>query len=652
MIKTIKDQHMDQFIKTTQEVEEEAMKGFARPTELTVSQWADDYRRLSSGASAEPGKWRTSRAPYQQEMMNAVNEYGVKEIVFMTSAQVGKTEILNNIIGYFIHKDPSPILLIQPILQMAESWSKERFAPMIRDNKVLRDLISDPKTRDSGNTVLHKQFLGGHITIAGANSPPSLASRPIRIVLLDEEDKYPASAGTEGDPGSLAQKRTTTFWNRLLIAASTPGIEGHSRIAARYNISDQRKYYVPCPECKEYQVLQWSNLKFDLAEQKPGSNKNNIIIPQNVYYECSHCAAQLNESDKFWMLKNGKWQAEQPFNGVAGFHISELYSPWVKWSEMVENFLKAKISSEKLQTWVNSSLGETWKEDTVGIDSDSLINRKESWGKVAPKGVITITCGVDIQDDRIEAEVIGWGLEEESWSLQYHILHGDPAQSKVWRALDNVINQNIQHANGTTLKISCTCIDSGHHTESVYEYCKAREMNRVFAIKGSSQTGKALVSKFSRSNRKRVKLFNIGTDTAKQMIYSRLKIHEPGPGYCHFPVEYTEEYFKQLTCERIMTKFINGHPQRVWVKTKGKRNEALDCRVYGLSALHILNPNLEMLADELEKESMNVKKVEQKTARQKHQDYERRIRESYRDPDSWIRVSDEWLDRGFGKGYW
>jgi phage terminase large subunit GpA-like protein len=651
MMKAIKNQHMTQFIKTTQEIEDEAMKGFARPTELTVSQWADDFRRLSPESSAEPGKWRTSRASYQQGMMNAVNEYGVKEIVFMTSAQVGKTEILNNIIGYFIHQDPSPILLIQPILEMAEGWSKERFAPMIRDNKILKELIGDPKSRDSGNTVLHKQFPGGHITIAGANSPSSLASRPIRIVLLDEEDRYPASAGTEGDPGSLAQKRSTTFWNRLLLSASTPGLEGTSRIAARYEQSDKRKYYVPCPECKQYQVLQWSNLKFDLAEQKSGSNNDNKIIPQNVHYQCAACAASLNESDKFWMLKNGEWRAEGLFNGVAGFHISELYSPWVKWSEMAASFLKAKRLPETLQTWVNTSLGETWKEETVGVDSDSLITRKENWGKIAPKGVVVITCGVDVQDDRIEAEVIGWGLEEESWSLQYHVLHGDPAQSKVWRDLDNVINQKIQHENGTILKISCTCIDSGHHTESVYVYCKAREMNRVFAIKGSSQTGKALVSKFSRSNRKRVKLFSIGTDTAKQMIYSRLKIHEPGPGYCHFPAEYQEEYFKQLTCERIMTKFYNGYPQRMWIKAKGKRNEALDCRVYGLAALHILNPNLEMLADELERDVMKSTKQEpKKTAWQIEHEFNKSVLEYYRN-DNWINVSEEWLIRGFNRRY-
>ena len=576
-----------------QRIMRERIKRIAPPPELKVSSWADQYRRLSQGASSEPGRWRTSRAPYQQGMMDAVNESGIKEIVFMTSAQVGKTEVLNNIIGYFIHQDPSPILLIQSILEMAESWSKQRFAPMIRDSKVLSELIGDPRTRDSGNTLLHKQFPGGSITMAGANSPSSLASRPIRIVLLDEEDRYPASAGSEGDPGSLAQKRTTTFWNRLLIAASTPGIEGQSRIAARYLQSDQRRYYVPCPTCNHYQVLQWASLKFAKDE------------PSTAYYECEHCAASLNESDKFWILKHGQWRAEKPFTGVAGFHISELYSPWVKWSEMVENFLKAKRLPETLQTWVNTSLGETWKEETEGIDANSLINRKENWGKIAPQGVVTITCGVDVQDDRLEAEVIGWGLEEESWSLQYHVLHGDPAQSTVWKDLDNVIKQQVSHESGGKLIVSCACVDSGHHTESVYEYCKQREMNRVFAIKGSSHAGKALISKFSRANRKRVKLFSIGTDTAKQMIYARLKIHQPGPGYCHFPAEYGEEYFKQLTNERIMTKFSNGHPQRVWVKAKGKRNEALDCRVYGLAALHILNPNLAMLAAEIEREQID-----------------------------------------------
>jgi len=558
-----------------------------------VSQWADQFRRLSPEASSEPGRWVTERAPYQRGMMDAVNEVGVSEVVFMTSSQIGKTEIINNIVGYFAHQDPSPLLLIQPTLDMAETWSKDRLAPMIRDTDELTDLFGDPRSRDSNNTLLHKKFPGGHITMAGANSPSSLASRPIRIVLLDEEDRYPHSAGTEGDPGSLAQKRTTTFWNRLLVSVSTPTVEDESKIESRYQQSDQRKFYVPCPECGAFEVLSWSQVKFEKKK------------PETTYYECEHCEAHLKESDKMWMLGHGEWRAEAAFNGIAGFHINELYSPWVKWAEMVENFLKAKRLPETLKVWVNTSLGETWKEKTEGVDPSGLLGRKENWGRVAPEGVVAITAGVDVQDDRLEAEVIGWGVGQESWSLQYHVLHGDPAQNKVWEDLDNVLSQTIQTNDGRTLPVACACVDSGgHQTQRVYEYCKAREYRRIYAIKGASQMGKPLVSKFSKANKLRVKLFSIGTDTAKQMIYSRLKIHQPGPGYCHFPADYPEEYFKQLTAERIQTKFVNGHPTRIWVMPKGRRNEALDCRVYSMAALHILNPNLDRLAKEQERERL------------------------------------------------
>lgn len=481
---------------------------------MTVSQWADSHRRLSPEASSEPGRWVTDRAPYQKGMMDAVNEAGIAEVIFMTSAQIGKTEILNNILGYFVHQDPAPILFIQPTLDMAETWSKDRLAPMIRDTDALTALFKDPKSRDSNNTLLHKKFSGGHITMAGANSPASLASRPIRIVLLDEEDRYPVSAGSEGDPGSLAQKRTTTFWNRLLVSASTPTIEGESKIEARYQQSDQRKFYVPCPECKEYQILTWAQIKFD---------KKAI---SDTHYECAHCKAKLKESDKIWMMARGQWRAEAEFNGIAGFHISELYSPWVKWGDMVSSFYKAKRLPETLKVWVNTSLGETWKDRTEGVDPNSLLKRKENWGRVLPSGVIIVTVGVDVQGDRLEAEVVGWGFDQESWSLQYHILHGNPSEDKVWGDLDHVLRQSLRTEDGRTLLISGACVDSGgHHTQKVYEYTKAREYQRVYAIKGASQIGKPLVSKFSKNNKLRAKLFTLGTDTAKQMIYARLKIH-------------------------------------------------------------------------------------------------------------------------------
>lgn len=528
--------------------------------------------------------------------MDAVNEPGIREIVFKTSAQVGKTEILNNIAAYFIHQDPAPLLLIQPSLEMAEAWSKDRLAPMLRDTEALQDLFRDPRTRDSGNTLLHKKFPGGHITMAGANSPASLASRPVRIVLLDEEDRYPTSAGSEGDPGSLAEKRTTTFWNRLLVVSSTPTVKGFSKIDSRYARSDRRSYYVPCPHCDTYQVLRWAHIRWQEGNAK------------TAHYLCPHCGVILNDSDKPQMLARGQWRGEAPFEGIAGFHISELYSPWVMWPEMVAKFLDAKRLPEVLKTWVNTSLGETWEEEGEGVNAELLQKRKENWGATLPEQVVVLTAGVDVQGDRLEIEVIGWGLDEESWSIAYHVIHGNPAQAEVWRDLDRLIKTKFIHASGIELNIACICVDSGgHHTQDVYAYVKKRQLQRVFAIKGASQAGKPLIGKWSRNNSLRIKLFPVGTDTAKQIIYSRLHITEPGAGYCHFPAHYEEEYFRQLTAERVITRFNKGFPVRAWEKPPGVRNEALDCRVYGFAALHILNPNLAALSEELECKARNIK---------------------------------------------
>jgi len=296
--------------------------------------------------------------------MDAVCDREVESIVIRASAQVGKTEILNNIAGYYIHQDPAPILLLQPTLEIAEAWSKDRFAPMIRDTAALSELIKDPRSRDSGNTLLHKKFPGGHITMAGANSPASLASRPIRIVLMDEVDRYPLSAGAEGDPRSLAKKRSTTFWNRKDIQASTPTVKGISPIDAAYENSDQRLYYVPCTHCGEYQYLKWAQVKWDKE-------------PEEAYYVCECCGVVLTDSDKPAMLAAGEWRAEMPFKGVAGFHLSELYSPWVTFGQIAKNFTIAKLLPETLKTWVNTSLGESWEEAGEGLDEDSLMGRRE-----------------------------------------------------------------------------------------------------------------------------------------------------------------------------------------------------------------------------------------------------------------------------------
>ena len=327
-----------------------AFKLFEPPTDLTVSQWADQKRVLSAEASSESGKFYTNRAEYQRGIMDAFSDPHVEDVVCMTSAQIGKTEILNNIVGFFIDQDPSPMLVLQPTVDMAQAYSKDRLAPMVRDNPCLRDKVKDPKAKDSGNTILHKTFSGGHITIVGANSPSSLASRPIRIVLCDEVDRYPESAGGEGDPINLAKKRNTTFWNKKNALFSTPTIKGLSRIESAYEQSDKRKYYVKCPHCNFEQTLMWGQVKWEDSD------------PSTAYYECADCRAQLNDTDKINMVKTGRWIAENPFNGIAGFHINELYSPWRKFADTVKDFLNSKKDTEKLKTWVNTALGETWEE--------------------------------------------------------------------------------------------------------------------------------------------------------------------------------------------------------------------------------------------------------------------------------------------------
>ena len=318
------------------------------PPKLTISEWADQYRQLSSESSAEAGRWSTSRAEYQRGMMDAVSDKSIETVVLMTAAQIGKTELVNNVVGFHIAQDPAPLLVVQPTLEMAQTWSKDRLAPAIRDTPALSEKIKNPRSRDSGNTTLHKVFPGGHVTACGANSPSSLASRPCRVILCDEVDRYPISAGTEGDPVALAKKRSATFWNRKLILVSTPTDKGSSRIEAAYAESDQRKYFVPCPDCNETQILQWANVRW----------KDND--PNTVEYICEHCGSCWGDAKRFQAIRYGKWEATAAGDGkTAGFHLSALYSPWTALADVVRDFLSAKKDPMRLKAWINTTLGET-----------------------------------------------------------------------------------------------------------------------------------------------------------------------------------------------------------------------------------------------------------------------------------------------------
>jgi phage terminase large subunit GpA-like protein len=576
-----------EYLKNIEKVMQKTSQTWTPPPNLKISDWADRYRRLSPESSAEAGAWRTDRAPYQREIMDSFNDPDIQRIIFMKSAQVGATEILLNVIGYYIDQDPAPMLVMQPTLQMGQAFSKDRLATMIRDSEKIRNCVKDPRSRDSGNTVLSKKFAGGNLTITGSNSASSLASRPIRCVLADEVDRYEASAGTEGDPISLATKRTTTFWNKKIYLCSTPTIKGLSRIETAFEESDKRYYHVPCPECNEKQVLKWKNVVWEENQ------------PHTAAYACDHCGSVINESKKQWMLKHGEWIASAPKSNTAGFHISELYSVWSTWADMAKNFLEAKKQPEMLKTWINTALGESWEEQGETVEYDVLLDRRLNYDvERIPEDVLVITAGIDTQKDRLELQLVGFGKQYEAWVLEYRIFWGDPNGIKVWQELDDYIKKRFKTETGRSMPVSCVCIDSGgHHTNAVYNFTKPRQARRVFAVKGLSTPGKPIANKPTFVGKNKAVLYGIGVDSAKEAIFARLSV-ESELTTLHFCADLDEEYFKQLTAEKRVTKFVRGRKSLIWKQIR-PRNEALDTLVYNFAAIYILNPNFDSIEEKI-----------------------------------------------------
>lgn len=591
-----KSKEAEKQLKNTKKLFKKLLKSFGTPPELTVSQWADEYRRLSPESSAEAGRWNTDRAPYQRAIMDAVSDYRVEKIVLMTSAQIGKTEIMLNILGYHIDYDPAPILYIMPTGAMAGAFSKERLAPMIRDCPTLKAKVADEKSRTSSNTISNKQFAGGYIALIGANTPAELSSRPIRIVLADEVDRFPQSAGTEGDPLTLASKRQNTFWNKKTIEVSTPTIKGASKIEKEYESSSMEVLNIACPCCGEYQPYVWEQLKFD---HEKGSRDFKLLG-----YECKHCGKISREVQ--WKKQPLKWIATHPERvKVRGFHLNELASPWRRWEDIVSDFLEAKRQGKQaLQAWHNTSLGLTWEDDSDLDIADELLRRRAMYNCNIPKDVLVLTCGVDTQDNRLEYEIVGWGRNNVSYGIKYGVLFGDgdTGHDKVWEELDEVIFGKYEREDGISLHIATTCIDSGgHHTKKVYEYCKKRESRRVWAIKGQGGSGIPFIRIPQKRNQAGVFLFMIGVDVGKDMIASRLKTKfQTENGFCHFPVDpeagYDEKYFDGLTAERRNVVERNGRIIINWVKKyEGIRNEPFDLRNYATAAYEICNPPIEKL---------------------------------------------------------
>lgn len=560
-----------------------------------MAQWADQKRFLSAESSAEPGKWDTSRAAYQRGIMDAITDPALPVVVVVKPSQVGWTEILNNAVGYHIDQDPATMLLIQPSLELAEAWSKDRFAPMVRDTPTLADKVRDPRSRDTDNTIRQKVFPGGRLTIVGANSPAGLRARPIRIVLADEVDAYPVSAGTEGDPLALAAKRQRTFWNRKTLLGSTPLLKLTSVILREYARSDQRRYEVPCPACGEFQALYWRQVRWDKGEK--GEH-----LPETAHYVCEACGAIWNDVERCDAVGRGRWVASRKSSGgVAGFHIIGMMSPWITLAEMATEFLDARKDPALLQVWTNTVLGEGWEEAAEKIEGSALVSRGENYGpQSVPDEVRIVTAGVDTQGDRLEVQIVGWGAHEESWAIAYEIIHGDPAQADVWEHLDELLVTPLHTEGGRELRIRAACVDSGgHYANEVLAFCRARHRRRIFAIKGAAGPRPIWPKRPSRGGAKGADiLYVLGVDTAKDTLYGRLRsVTEPGPGYVHFPLGdgFDEPYFDQLTSEQVVTRKKEGRPYRVWILPSGKRNEALDTFVMALAARMSINIRLDRM---------------------------------------------------------
>jgi phage terminase large subunit GpA-like protein len=591
----------------------ETFKVWSPPPRLTISSWAEKFRRLSTESSAMPGMFRLSMAPYQREPMDKCMEDSCQAVVLMWGSQLGKSEIISNIISFHAHLDPSPILCVQPTLEIATSWSTDRLAPMIRDTPVLRNVFGDPKARDSNNTKLYKKFTGGFITVAGANSPASLAARPIRVLALDEVDRYPASAGTEGDPVLLAQKRTETFFNSVQILTSTPTLKHLSRIESEFQLTDQRRWFCPCPHCGQYQVLSWAQVKWD-------KDKDGKHLPETARMVCEKCEKDISDEQRREMVSQGEWRGTAPFTGKHGYHINGLVSLFPpkrgyknRMHQAVAQFLDAKhLSVFGLQAWTNTFLAETWEQVGSTVESSPLLARCEPFEAQVPNPVVVLTAGIDCQDDRLEAECVGWCTGEECYGISAKVFYGQITNPATWAQLDEWLSQSWEHESGVSLRIASAMIDTGYQSKIVYDFCKPREVRRVFAVKGVGGV-RPIVSRPNRGNSANVALFSIGTDSAKELLYSRLKIEEPGPGYCHFPIDpgYDAEFFDQLTAEKAVTKIKAGVKSRVWVK-KRARNESLDCRIYALSAFVNLNANLDQLAKSLKSKTVNESKSEER----------------------------------------
>ena len=607
--------------------------------------WADTYRRLAKEAGSNSGRWRTRTVEVARGLMLSATEPGVHVITGMVCTQLLKTAFLENLVGYFAHLDPGPSLLVQPKEDAAEQFSKERITPMIRATPVLRGLIGSGKTRNADETLLYKAFPGGFLALAGAGSPDNLARRPVARVYYDEVDKYPITR--EGNPIALGDERMATFANWLSVRVCSPTIEGESLIEASWLEGDQRQASVKCPHCGHRQFLDFFRHVHWEKDETTGEHR-----PATAQIHCEACGGGWSEGQRLMALQTTRWHQTRAFaccgkrhdpledyarawaepdpspnapdpvgmvwdwwegdrwavyrakcsdcgrwavpNEHASFTASKLFSPWPKDAppKIAAKWIAAKDDTDKRVTFDNTQLGRPHRRaSSKDIAAETLAQRAETWAGDVPEGVGVITFGMDVQDDRGEIEFVGWGRNEESWSLAYVVVDGDPATEGFWKRVDAEIMRRFARADGRQFIASAGCIDSGgHHTQSVYAFAKARLGRNVWAIKGqSAKNGERSpvwpTARPSARNRSKFRPVIIGTNAAKDSIRNRLALAEPGAGYMHFKADRDLGWYSQLTAERLITKVVAGRRFTVWELPKGRANEALDCRVYAYAAL-------------------------------------------------------------------
>jgi terminase, large subunit len=593
------------------EREVRARQNLRPPRRLKLSEWADEHFYLSAESAADPGRWKT--LPYQRGPMDAISDPLVEHVTFMKSARVGYTKMLNAAVGYFIHQDPCPVQVVQPTLDDANGYSKEEIAPMLRDCPVFSGIVSESKSRDSENTILHKVFKGGSLTVVGANSGRGFRRVSRRVMAFDETDGYPASAGVEGDPIRLGIRRTDYYWNRKIIAGSTPLLAGLSRIERLFLAGDQRRYYVPCTQCGHMDFL-----VFQREATEDGDPVGHFMHwpkdhPEEAHFVCRQCAGVIEHRDKRAIVEAGEWRAHAPFTGHASFHIwaAYSYSPNATWAQLASEFLEANAGGpDQLKTFVNTVLGETWQERGEAPDWERLYQRREEYSvATCPRGVLFLTVGVDVQRNRFVYEVVGWGRGKESWSIDYGVIAGDTSDTSPngpWTELEALLARAYRSETGVDMPILRLAIDSGDQTQTVYNWARKHPLSQVIAVKGVD-TSSVLVGTPSKvdvaANGRKLKrgylVWPVAGNIAKSELYGWLKLGlptdeareigaVPPPGYCHFP-QHGEEFFKQLTAEQLVRRRTRtGFVRLTWEPIPGRENHVLDCRVYARAAAAVV----------------------------------------------------------------